>query len=298
MCFFFLFCFFWKCRWTQCRHETFWLSVRCLFSVRFVCRRTSDERAPEWVQSSRAKVGRSPSPPRRGKVPLGEKEAGVGLVGSGGEATGFPSSSRGTKKKYTHTHIYIYIYRYLSLASSSSYPPYSSDFSSFVAFSETHTGSIDRVRWSLRWLAHTCRRLYGAWPFIHCTHLHWSGCWDDWPQAAGETTIFPYTFLSFPRIFSLVFFNFRVFDINVQKKETCHLWTCRVPGIFGADNIGIGCGWRDRRRNSFGAGIGSWRRNFATSGRSPCSLHRWWLHSGRPNSCRRTPCTGWSRFAL
>ena len=141
-------------------------------------------------------------------------------MGSGGEATGFPSSSRGTKKKYTHTHTYIYIYRYLSLASSSSYPPYSSDFSSFVAFSETHTQGPSTVS----------GEVYGDWPIPAggCTGLGLLYTAHIYTEVDVETTdlkprarqpFFPIRFFLFQGFSLSFFFNFRVFDINVQKKR-------------------------------------------------------------------------------
>ena len=93
-----------------------------------------------------------------------------------------------------------------------------------------------------------------------------------------------------------------VFQLKKKKGKnvemTYRLWTFRGPDISGDGSTGIGCGWRGRRRSSFVAGTGSWRRSSATAGRILCILRTWSPHNGRPNSCPHTLCTGWSRFAL
>ena len=115
---------------------------------------------------------------------------------------------RGEPRRSIHTHTYIYIYRYLSLASSSSsYPPYSSDFSSFVAFSETHTQGPSTVS----------GEVYGDWPIPAggCTGLGLLYTAHIYTEVDVETTdlkprarqpFFPIRFFLFQG-FSLSFFS-------------------------------------------------------------------------------------------
>ena len=82
------------------------------------------------------------------------------------------------------------------------------------------------------------------------------------------------------------------------ERVTDHLWTCPGRDTFAVCSIGIGCDWFCPRRSSSVGGTGNWPPTTGSAGRILCSPRTWWPHNEHRNSCHRTPCTGWSQFAL
>jgi len=82
------------------------------------------------------------------------------------------------------------------------------------------------------------------------------------------------------------------------NKGTHRLWTCPNADISVDGSTDTCSGWPCLLRSSCCEGIGSWLQSSEIAGRSPCSPHKWSLHSGRHCSCPRTLYTVWSQFAL
>lgn len=86
--------------------------------------------------------------------------------------------------------------------------------------------------------------------------------------------------------------------MRISSTGTYRLWTCPNADISVDDSTDTCSCWLCLLRSSCCEGIGSWPLSSEIAGRSPCSPHKWSLHSGRHCSCPRKLYTVWSQFAL
>ena len=84
----------------------------------------------------------------------------------------------------------------------------------------------------------------------------------------------------------------------ILRYITYHPWTCRDADTSGVCSTDTCSGWHDLQGRPYFWDTGSWPPKTDSSWRTLCSPHTWSHRSGHLMIYPRTPCTGWSLFAL